>query len=221
MVAGPISPIGRSGEELSRLLQEQVRESATPNTVKVTRISMQKVGTDLFEFNSSTYLLMVDYYLRWIEIAKLSKTTSEEVIVHTKSMFACYGIPKVVVSDNGPQFSSELYKKFAELYGFEHVPSSPYYPKSNGEAERAMKTVKSLLRKSGDPYLALLAYRATPLQCGYSPAQLLISRNLRTTLPEVHERWRPKVVDYHQMEDLDDCLKERQKQGTEPRSCRN
>ena len=113
---------------------------------------------------------MVDYYSRWIEIARLSGTISEEVIGVTSSIFARHGIPEVVVSDNGPQFSAEAYAKFAQTYGFEHVTSSPHYPKSNGEAERAVQTVKNLLKKSGDHYLALLAYRTTSLQCGYSPA---------------------------------------------------
>jgi len=56
---------------------------------------------------------MVDYFSRWIEIARLSNQTSEEVILHTRSMFAHHGIPEVVVSDNGPQFSAELYAEFA------------------------------------------------------------------------------------------------------------
>ena len=103
------------------------------------------------------------------------KTTSEELIRVTSSIFAHHGVPAVVVSDNDPQFSAEAYAKFAETYVFEHVTSSPHYPKSNGEAERAVQTVKNLLQKSGDHYPA---YRTTPLQCGYSPAQLLMSRNL-------------------------------------------
>ena len=68
----------------------------------------------------------------------------------------------MVVSDNGPQFRAETYKRFAEEYGFKHVTSSPYYPQGNGEAERAVGTVKRLLEKEKD--LALLAYQSTPLQ---------------------------------------------------------
>ena len=132
-------------------------------------------------------------------------------------MFARHGIPEVVISDNGPQFSSESYERFAQQNSFKHITSSPYYPKSNGEAERAAKTVKNLLRNSGDPYLTLLAYRATPLQHDYSPAQLLMSRNLRTTLPEIRERRKPKVVDFYGLEEKDDCLKERQKQNHDTR----
>ena len=86
--------------------------------------------------------------------------------------FARHGFPEIVVSDNGPQYSSEAFTKFTHEYQFEHVTSSPYHPQSNGEAERAVQTVKRLLKKERDPYLALLSYRATPLECGYSPSEL-------------------------------------------------
>ena len=113
--------------------------------------------------------------------------------------------------DNGPQYSADLYATFAKNYGFEHVTSSPHYPQGNGEAERAVKTTKELLRKSGDPYLSLLAYRSTPLENGYSPAQLLMSRNLRTTLPVTREQRSPKVVNASELKEKDDRLKDRQK----------
>ena len=61
----------------------------------------QRIGTDLFEWKKSNYLLVVDYYSRFIEIAKLSSTTSSVVISHLKSIFARRGIPEIVVSDNG------------------------------------------------------------------------------------------------------------------------
>ncbi len=86
------------------------------------------------------------------------------------------------------QYSSEAYAAFAREYQFEHVTRSPHYPQANGEAERAVQTIKGLLKKEGDPYLALLAYRATPLQNGLSPSELLMSRRLRTTVPMPREQ---------------------------------
>ena len=80
-----------------------------------------------------------------------------------------------MVSDNGPQYSSECFQKFAASYGFTHTTSSPMHPQSNGEAERAVQTAS----------LGLMAYRSTPLQNGLSPSQLLMGRKLRTTLPTV------------------------------------
>ena len=83
-------------------------------------------------------------------------------------------------------------KEFAQIYGFTHITSSPRYPQSNGQAERAVQTVKKLLRTSGDLYLSVLNYNATPMPwCGFSPSELLMGRKVRTTVPQVAEHFCP------------------------------
>ena len=75
-------------------------------------------------------------------------------------------------------------KEFAQAYEFQHTTTSPYYPQANGLAERMVKTLKKLLEHSRYAYKALLSYRATPLPwCGYSPAELLMGRKIRTDVP--------------------------------------
>ena len=144
----------------------------------------EMVGCDLFEFRGNYYLVCVDYYSKWPEIARLDDLSSKTTVTHLKSMFARYGIPDVVRSDNGPQFASQVFEDFQKSYGFKHLTSSPRFPQSNGKAERAVQTVKNLLKKAQDPYKALLDYRSTPLEgIGFSPSQLLMSRRLKTTLP--------------------------------------
>ena len=82
-----------------------------------------------------------------------------------KSILSRYEIPKKVKSDNGPPFSSAEYLHFANEWGSQ--PQQPKYPQSNGEVERAVQTVKRLLKKEKDKEMALLAYRSTPLSCGF------------------------------------------------------
>ena len=136
-----------------------------------------------------------------------------------KSIFARHGIPEVVMSDNGPQYSSYLFAEFAKNYGFNHITSSPRFPQSNGEAERAVKTVKGLLKKSTDPYLALLTYRATPLRNGYSPSELLMNRKLRTTVPIVRNQLRPSVPDIQFLQKKEREIKDQQKAEFDKRHC--
>ena len=121
-------------------------------------------------------------YMRYI-YAKLSRTASPDITVHLKSIFARHGIPDQLISDNGPQFASNTFAKFAEEYEFTHVTTSPRYPQANGEVERAVQTVKSLLKKAQDPHKALMAYHTTPLESGLSPAELLMGRKIRTRIP--------------------------------------
>lgn len=184
---------------------------------KLPDVPWQKVGTDLFEWKQSTYLLVVDYYSRYIEIAKLTSTTSKGVIDNLKSIFARHGIPQTVVSDNGPQYASSEFTRFSKEFQFHHITSSPRYPQANGEAERAVQTIKRLLNKSKDPYECLLAYRSTPLKLGYSPAELLMGRVLRTTVPIQQEHLQPKIPDRAQVEKKDAELKEKQKKNFDKR----
>ena len=207
-------------KQLQKLVSEcpnctkfRVQRAEPLNPTPLPSLPWKKVGTDLFEWNKATYLLIVDYYSRWIEIAKLTGLNAISVIAHTKSIFARHGIPETVISDNGPQFSSEAYAQFAREYGFEHVTSSPNHPQGNGEAERGVQTVKNLLKKEGDPYLALLAYRSTPLEIGYSPCELLMSRKLRTDVPMTEEQRKPKTPEFSAVVTKDKQLKQRQKEN--------
>lgn len=168
-----------------------------------------KVGADLFQWDDNQYLLVVDYFSRFIEVAKLTSTTSLAVVEHCKSIFARHGIPSELLSDNGPQFSSERFSEFAAQWGFTHTTSSPRYAQSNGEAERAVRTVKGLLQKEEDPYLALLAYRATPLANGHSPAQLSMGRQLRTTLPVTLSSLNPGWTDIAKLKEEEQRMRQR------------
>ena len=158
----------------------------------------KKVATDLFYFKGKTHLLVVDYFSHFIEISKLQQSqSSSEVISCTKAIFSRHGVPQEVISDSGPQFSSLDYSHFAAENGFVHTTSSPQYPQSNGEAERAVQTVKQFLKKCKDPHKALLVYHSTPLHNGYSPSELLMNHKIRTPLPINKSQLIPSIPDYN------------------------
>ena len=118
----------------------------------------QVVGTDLFELKGKRYLLIIDYFSRYPEIIKMASTTSSSTIAALKSVFSRHGIPEVVRSDNGPQYSSQEFAAFSKAYHFKHVTSSPLYPQSNGQAERMVQTVKKILRTSTKDYLCIVPH---------------------------------------------------------------
>ena len=104
-----------------------------------------------------------------------------------------------MVSDNGPQFSSEEFHGFSRDWEFTHVTSSPAYPQTNGKAESAVKQVKRLLKRAqkagSGPILALLALRNTPMEGRQaSPAQLIYSHRCMTLLPIAEQLLQPEVV---------------------------
>ena len=80
-------------------------------------------------------------------------TTSNMVISAMKQIFSEHGIPSRVVSDNGPQYSSEALKEFAQQWQFDYIPSSPKFPTSNGFIERQIQTIRRALMKAKEEIL--------------------------------------------------------------------
>ncbi|XP_031350539.1 uncharacterized protein K02A2.6-like [Photinus pyralis] len=174
--------------------------SETLHSHEIPKLPWHKVGCDLFEINNAHYLLVVDYYSKFIELEELKiNTTSNKIINILKSIFARHGVPKIVVTDGGPQFSSDHFKQFSTDWCFNHTLTSPYHSQSNGMAERHVQIAKKLLKKTIDEdkdiYLALLQLRNSPIFGDYSPAEILMSRKMRNPLLPIHiNKLKPHVI---------------------------
>ena len=166
------------------------KESLIPTPLP--KYPWQMVGSDLFMLKGDIYVLVVDYFSRYPEVIKLTTTVSANVIAAPKTIFARHGIPEIIRSDNDPQYSVDGFDQFTKSYGIQHITSSLRYPQSNGLVERMVRTVKRILKRSSDPYLALLSYGATPLPwCNLSLSELLMGRRLGTSLPQTTEHMIP------------------------------
>lgn len=160
-------------------------------------LPFHKIGMDICHFAGKDYLVVVDYYSKWIEVNSLKNKTADNVIKKLKSLFATHGIPKYIVSDNMP-FGSYTFTQFAKTLEIKLITSSPRYPQSNGLAEKAVGIVKCMMRKckdtNSDFSIAMLHYRTTPVAgLEYSPSELLMSRLLRTNLPCTKTMLQPNV----------------------------
>ena len=78
-------------------------------------------------------------------------TTAIRLLSVLDAIFADRGLPTVIVSDNGPQFTSDLFKEHMKNLGVKHVLTPPYHPASNGSAERAVGCLKQALYKMDAP----------------------------------------------------------------------
>jgi Integrase core domain. len=168
---------------------------------EVPNFPWEKVAVDLFDFERSKYLIIVDYYSKFFETVLLSSSTSQVIIKHFKSIFSRQGVPAQLISDGGPPFSSKELQSFYTEWNIEHKCSSPYYPRSNGLVEQTVKLVKSTLYKckedGADPYLAMLHLRNSCADNQETPAKLLYARNLRTNLPISNSQLRTSPVPFN------------------------
>ena len=174
----------------------QSKESFIPHEVPPS--PWHTVASDLFTWRGNTHLIVADPYSRFPIVRRLHSLSSMAVIAQMRPIFEEYGIPAIVQSDNGPQYASSDFSKFAKQYGFEHITSSPHYPQSNGFIERMIRTVKLIFDKTkdtgSDPHLALLAYRSTPQDSNTaSPGELMFNRPLRTTLVQKPQVYHPSA----------------------------
>lgn len=160
----------------------------------------QSVSCDLFQFENEMYLATIDHYSGYLEISELKENqTAETVIERLKCIFATHGIPKVLYSDPGSQFTSIEFHDFASTWGFEIVNFSAKNPQANGMAEKAVQIAKNLIKKTkkdnSDLQLALLDYRNTPRDTILgSPVQRCMSRRTKTRLPTCDMLLKPEII---------------------------
>ncbi|XP_040164747.1 uncharacterized protein K02A2.6-like [Anopheles arabiensis] len=137
------------------------------------------------------FLIIVDAYSKWPEVIKTSSTTASATIAILRGIFARFGIPVTLVSDNGTQFTSGIFADFCTSNGIQHLRTAPFHPQSNGQAERFVDTFKRAMKKicSDDTSLPeaidlfLQTYRSTPnpaIDENKSPAEVMIGRQMRT-----------------------------------------
>lgn len=207
--------MNRSIEELikrcSTCLEYRNRPPKEPlKSHPVPELPWSNVSSDLFTLHGHNYIVLVDAYSGFIEVEELSDTSAKSVIRMIKANIARYGIMKTLISDNGPQYNCREFREFVSAYKFDHVTSSPEYAQSNGLAERAVQTVKQLIRKAvqngQDIYLSLLEMRNIPRTTSLgSPVQRLMGRRTKTLLPTTEALLKPQIIPpeivKHQLED--------------------
>ncbi len=155
--------------------------------------SFQEIAADFCSHGGHQFLIVVDCCTDWPEIIHMGKdTTANRLNSVLLGVFSRYGVPDIIWSDQGPQFTSHTFQSLAEEWGIRHLPSSPHYPQSNGKAEAAVKSMKKIIRGSWNGHQldqnklarSLLQYRNTPSRRdGTSPAQKLYGHSIQDALP--------------------------------------
>ena len=120
-------------------------------------------------------------------MCKLSSKTGQHVANQYKLIFLENGWQETLISQNGPCYTAVAFTSLMNTYHVNHIKSSPYYPQSNGLAEKYVQIVKSLFckaKKGKDLFKCLMIYHNTPLSGSLqSPLQILQSRSARSDLP--------------------------------------
>ena len=122
--------------------KQQQKEPMIPSDIPI--YTFQIVASDLFNWNNQDFVIVVDFYSKYWEIETLYDTKSITIVKKMKKIFTRLGITETLRSDNGPQYTAQVPKEFSKLWNFNHVTSSPEYPKSNGFVERHIQIVKNL-----------------------------------------------------------------------------
>ena len=140
-----------------------------------------RVHMDFGEYNSKHFLVVIDVYSKWPEVRHMLNTSAPRLVEVLEEIFAFHGFPRLVVSDNGPQFIAHELQEYFAAHHILHHRSAPYHPATNGLAEGMVKNVKQWLRKevpchSFNSSLAnfLRTYRNVPHTATWcSPAEMI------------------------------------------------
>ena len=117
-------------------------------------------------------LVATDYFSKWVEAEAYASIKDKDVTKFVwKNIICRFGIPQIIVADNGPQFDSIAFRNFCSELNIRNSYSTPHYPQSNGQAEATNKTLITALKKRLEQAKGkwveelpgvLWAYRTTP-----------------------------------------------------------
>ena len=149
--------------------------------------------------NNTMLLVVVDAFSKWVEVFPVTSATSFTTIQKLRTLFAQFGLPDTIVSDNDSCFVSQEFKLFLSENGICQLTSAPYHPATNGLAERMVQMVKNGLKRVTTGTLSerlakvLFHYRVSPhSSTNVSPAELLFQRKLKSKLdlvrPDISSR---------------------------------
>ena len=205
-IANLVSSCEKCHSLLPSQQKEPLKQDPLPSRV------FEEVAIDFFSCSGRNYLIYTDRLSGWPVVYQFGngETTSKNVITACLRCFTDLGVPVILRSDCGSQFTSSEFQKFLTDWGVTHKKSTPYYHQSNGIAEAAVKSIKKIiLTSTQDGNLetesfrkALLEWRNTPRDGGLSPAQILFGHPLRSFIPahksSFHKKWRPTKEDHRQ-----------------------
>ena len=165
--------------------RSQTKESLDPIVSDIPNIPWHTLGTDFFQFENNEYLIVADYFSKYMLFEKMSgNPNSGDAARYTTKLISQFGIPNTIISDNGGQFIGKEYKQMVQEYGITHDTNSPRHSKSHGFIESQVKVAKNILKKSRNINNAMLNQRCTPLGPNMpSPGELMFNRKLRGNLP--------------------------------------
>ena len=148
-------------------------------------MAWKTVTTDLFVFQDKTYILIIDLFSCFPVVRQLHGESTKLVLDALKDIFSDSGIPKTIVSDNGPCIRSQEFNNFCAKFDINHITGASYNHQANSIAEHMIQTIKQLMVKNqGDTWLALLILKSTPMNgIDKSLAELLCNRCFRTNIP--------------------------------------
>ena len=148
-----------------------------------------EVSADFGHLQNGKYLLVVtDKYSRYVVVDILDSISTTSVIPRLDKIFAEFGLPVSLKTDNGPPFNSHEFKTYTSITEFRHRRITLLWPQANGETERFMRTVKKSIKaalnkgRSWKQELLkfLLDYRTTPhCTTGAPPATILFGRTIK------------------------------------------
>ena len=156
--------------------------------------SWSRIHIDHFSFENITCLIVVDALTKYIEVEIVSSTSTRDTIDALSLIFSRHGLPDTLVSDNASCFTSFEFTSFLSTNVIKHLTPPPYSPASNGQAERGVRVIKEMLKKSHSDYSfkrrlskVLLQYRSLPHNTTQiAPAVALNKRKLITLKDRVN-----------------------------------